>query len=193
MHADMKNQRGFTQHLFFSKTPKKIGDGLTLMELMIVIAVIGILSSYVLASVNGARIKAKNNARNNLVDNYRTAFEILRDETINFPPPTNSTSVCLGVHPNGLCGYTSNTAQDEVINALLNPYLPGPPRLEPMTYLSGQSFVFSGPIYECDGFNGCFTPLRVHLIWQLEGLNQNCSPGIIWASWGGITRCKLDL
>ncbi|MDO8492696.1 MAG: type II secretion system protein [bacterium] len=169
-------------------------EGFTLIELLVVISIIGMLSSVVLASTNNARIKAKNLAKNTTINNYRTAFELLRNQIGDFPPPTNSTDACIGTHPDGLCGYVSSDTQDDTVNNLLNPYLPGVPGLEPMTYTSGQSFVFRGPIYACEhGVGACFLPIRVYLVWQLDELNQNCSPGFIWASWGGITRCRLDL
>lgn len=60
------------------KTSRAVGSkaGFTLIELMVVIAIIGLLSSVVLAALNGARIKGRDARRLADVKQIQTALEL---------------------------------------------------------------------------------------------------------------------
>ncbi|MFA7309945.1 MAG: type II secretion system protein, partial [Candidatus Paceibacterota bacterium] len=58
---------------------KKTERGFTLIELLVVIAIIGMLSSVVLASLNGARIKARDARRLADLKQVQTALELYYD------------------------------------------------------------------------------------------------------------------
>jgi len=65
------------------KTKNKFG--FTLIELLVVIAIIGILSSVVLASLNGARKKARDSRRVSDIGQLKLALELYFDNNKEYP------------------------------------------------------------------------------------------------------------
>lgn len=61
-------------------TKLKNTRGFTLIELLVVIAIIGILSSVVLASLNGAREGARDSRRSSDMSQLRTALELYAND-----------------------------------------------------------------------------------------------------------------
>lgn len=63
--------------------------GFTLIELLVVIAIIGLLSSVVLASLNGARVKARNARRIADLQQMQTAMELYYNDYNGYPTATS--------------------------------------------------------------------------------------------------------
>jgi type II secretion system protein G len=72
------------------KKNKKNNKGFTLIELMVVISIIGLLSSIVLASLKGARDKAKSVAFRESVMSFTKALELYRSDNGRYPGQPNS-------------------------------------------------------------------------------------------------------
>ncbi|MDQ1299475.1 MAG: hypothetical protein QG636_143 [Patescibacteria group bacterium] len=68
--------------------------GFTLIELLVVIAIIGMLSSIVLASLNGAREKAKIARAKADIHSLQVAFEFYFDSYNEYPPIGDNCSAC---------------------------------------------------------------------------------------------------
>ena len=64
--------------------------GFTLIELLVVIAIIGLLSSVILASLNGARIKSRDARRLADLKSLQTALELYYDSQSSPAYPTTS-------------------------------------------------------------------------------------------------------
>jgi type II secretion system protein G len=73
----------------------KTARGFTLIELLVVIAIIGILSSVVLASLNGARESSRDARRQTDLNQVRTSLALYRDECGQFPATSGTVSSTL--------------------------------------------------------------------------------------------------
>lgn len=98
--------------------------GFTLIELLVVIAVIGILASVVMASLNSARVKARNARRNSDIKQLISAFNLGIDGSGNLPDQGGSSWACVS----SVCtpGWGSNI-NNSTVNTYLTPYLPTKP------------------------------------------------------------------
>lgn len=67
--------------------------GFTLIELLVVIAIIGLLSSVVLASLNGARLKGRDARRLADMKELQTALELYYSDNIAYPVATTQAAV----------------------------------------------------------------------------------------------------
>ncbi|MDO8465538.1 MAG: prepilin-type N-terminal cleavage/methylation domain-containing protein [Gallionella sp.] len=89
--------------MFLQKNNSK---GFTLIELLVVIAIIGILSSVVLASLNGARAKARDVYRKSELKQLQTALEMYLDSNNTYPSaPSWRGAVTYGGYGTGSTGY----------------------------------------------------------------------------------------
>ncbi len=178
--------------------------GFTLIELLVVISIIGLLSSVVLASLNGARKKADDSQRNSIVGEYVKALALAYDAggTGQYPGTADGLVYCLGDYLTiGTYGQPSACRQGfstalrsenaDVQNMLAgaNKFLPSLPTLKP-TVLS-STYTYDGPFYQCSLTN-CATPT---IEWYLEQPNQKCIKGAAptTPSAGTGTRCSLQL
>jgi prepilin-type N-terminal cleavage/methylation domain-containing protein len=76
--------------------PIKNKNGFTLMEILVVIAIIGVLASVVLGNVNTARAKAKEGKVKAELQNIRMAIALLEDDTGKWPNGCNPADVVVG-------------------------------------------------------------------------------------------------
>ncbi|MEK7163338.1 MAG: type II secretion system protein [Patescibacteria group bacterium] len=97
---------------------KKRTGGFTLIELLVVIAIISLLSSVVLASLNGARSKARDARRTADVRQIQIALELYYDKYENYPVRTEDE--CGGTE--GYTVFNNNFMQMLVTNKFLATY-----------------------------------------------------------------------
>ena len=70
----------------------KFKKGFTLIELLVVVAIISILSSVVMASLNSARVKGKDAARMEDVKSLKTALELYYNDNGGYPTSNSSSN-----------------------------------------------------------------------------------------------------
>lgn len=167
---------------FFQK--KRNVAGFTLLELLIVIAIIGIIAAIVLAALSTSRQKARNSARIRMVNEYVKAIELYRANNVSgsYPATTTGAWACLGSYPDNSCWGSSGTGIAGSID--LRPYISNPPgdmveTLEGMIYTTDPT-----RISEVAGCNG-----KQYLIgFVLEGGNAQCYQDSCYNQQNGNTR-----
>ena len=104
--------------------------GFTLIELLVVIAVIGILASVILASLNSARVKARDARRKSDIKQISTAIEMYYNDHGFYPPGNNiagTNQFCMST-PTGASGETSDEygcwKEGGTLATALKPYIP---------------------------------------------------------------------
>ncbi len=176
-----------------SALPKRKVAGFTLIELLVVIAVIGILASVVMASLNSARVKARNARRSSDLTQLRNAFSLGIDGSGTLPS-TGGNWVCVSA----ICsGYWAAHVSDTTVDAYLAPYLPTKPS-DP----TGGNRGYGGYLYNSSwaGFsypNGVVLPAGSYLYWTTEPplVDKSCAPGRLLTtdSGGNVGTCMVQL
>jgi prepilin-type N-terminal cleavage/methylation domain-containing protein len=146
-------------------------SGFTLVELLMVIAIISLLSSVIFSAVNEARAKARDATRISDLAQIRRALELYYDEWGKYPIPTNSTS--FGTPPIRLNGSSQiisfKWTDTGSIGDLLSPYIdiPSDPiqKLNNIWPWNSEGYAYT---YFVDAIGGT----QYDLIGRLEKINQ---------------------
>ncbi len=156
-------------------------SGFTLIELLVVIAVIGILASVVMASLNSARVKARNARRNSDIKQLVNAFNLGLDGSGTLPASGPNGWVCVSA----TCyeGWASSLYSAYApVDAYLAPYLPTKPS-DPTggTRGSGGYLYHSNWPGNTSPYDGVVNPPGAILHWlaELPVSPTVCAPGRI--------------
>jgi len=118
---------------------KHFHQGFTLVELLVVISIIGILSSFAVVSLNTARMKARDALRKGDMAQLRTALNIYYDDNIEYPicGTWNGAAVDFGAdvdaadNSGSSCYYDNNGGTADLATALTSgarPYMGSIPK-----------------------------------------------------------------
>jgi prepilin-type N-terminal cleavage/methylation domain-containing protein len=123
-----------------SKTKNKHNYGFTLIELLVVIAIIGILSSVVLASLNGARLKGRNAKRLSDMRQIQIALEMYYNSNGSYPIGGGLSE----------CNAWGGLAASNVIPGLVPTYIPSfpaDPTMDKVANTSCYLYISNGTDY----------------------------------------------
>ena len=155
--------------------------GFTLIELLVVIAIIGVLASTVLASLNTARLKARDARRAADVRQINLAMNFYADSTGGTYPSSAGAWRCLGHTPAQNCWGVSFTGLTALNDALL-PYLPVIPD-DPRNNTScsaGDAYLYHSNIPAGQRYVGA--PAGAYIHWYYE---NSSTPGSLVCA-GGV-------
>jgi type IV pilus assembly protein PilA len=170
--------------------------GFTLIEILVVVAIIGVLSSVVLASLSTARMKSRDQSRVAEIIELRKAIEFYYSERGTYPPYAYATSPYLGDD----CGYQNDWCD---LETTLAPYINGIPRDNLGTALNRRYLYKSNAPYTTYGLgvqlegsttgsvaDGGYSslmyevgPLPAYCVNKYAGSNGN------WINWDGANLC----
>ena len=147
--------------------------GFTLIELLVLISIIALLSSVVLASLNSARMKARDTKRIEDLKQIQTALEMYRNDQGKYP---SSKDICKGDEANS-CQSTNATNWNnlgEVIKLYINslPIDPLNKGGSPWQDLSNYSYVYMSGGIGNTGEEYCADGSCYDLITNLEDTNS---------------------
>lgn len=172
------------------KQKNKYKKGFTLIELLVAISIIGVLSSIVLASINTARINARDARRISDIRQMRIALELYRLDNGDYPI----------IPPWGASSTDANWNTTGTLHTALAPYMATLP-VDPVNVgggpwqTVGQNYTY---VYGYDPTNGTFTygiNKKYDLVAQFENTNNplGCATKLwvfyafteVWCSVGG--------
>lgn len=164
---------------------RSTNGGFTILEILIVVAIIGIIAAIVLVALGDSREKSRNAAVISQMYEYQKALELSFSEAGSYPG-TNAARTqrrCIGA---GLDEYTPpyrcmgslttaySPAASADIEAVFLQYINELPRFDQ----AKDSFNYSSPAYSgCtgEGMNNTSCTINDYSIWYLlEGIDQDC-------------------
>lgn len=161
--------------------------GFTLIELLVVISIISLLASVVLASLNSARVKARDTRRSADINQLVTVLQFYYNDNNSFPPTSGAQGgwACLGHGDAGTCwkgGYHGITALDNLLSPQYISRIPDDPLNDTAHY--GDAYMYN-PSYSTSA------GVSAVLHWGIEKASpvaQDCNGGDIgnWGAGNGI-------
>ena len=189
-------------------TVSRTKKGFTLVELLVVVSIIGLLSSVVIATIQDARAKNDDTQRNAVAEEYQKALALYYSDYGSYPYPTTTDGnwYCLGDYADGFCGFMTSAnpaglipVNSQVSTVLSPKYFSKLPSTKPFAFdFLGDLETFEGPIYKCFNYSSITPPVCSEglLQWMLNHSSSKCIQGAQQTSWGGdplgIT-CNLQL
>ncbi len=170
---------------------KNISRGFTLLEILIVIAIVGILSGILMVGFKDARMKARNAKRIADIRNYISIFSSWTASSYEFPDPGSTSWICLGDYKDNRCWRDGTSiSENSAFNNLLADWSPLPTDETLICgYNNNENNCYEGYIYRCTvRTGGLCTSIDVR--WFLEGKNQTCGPGQVIGNYNTATYCR---
>lgn len=148
-------------------------DGFTLIELMVVIAIIGVLSAVVITSVSQAKSKSRDAQVRSDLQLLKLAFVRYRESgaspTYSYPS-TSGVWKCLKT--SGTCWSAPTYSFDAAATSNISPYFPGGVVPKPPGTKSGEfrfdSYLYANPIVPTSGYQS-----GAYIVWPQESPISN--------------------
>ncbi len=119
-------------------------DGFTIIELLIVIAIIGILATLVLTNFSSAQAKGRDSVRQNNIGSVSRSIELYHTNNANYPGEPLTTTLIEGIENDALTDEQGNTIAVTITTGIVAP-------ADPYTYPGNKpttaQYTYAG--YDC--------------------------------------------
>ena len=159
--------------------------GFTLIEMLVVVAVVSVLSAVILSNVGSARQKVRTSDMNNQIKAVITAFNMAINDGNTLPATPGW--VCVSKACSGFGGATANATVD----AYLAPYLPAKPDISSDGTYVGATYSYAY-MYTSLWFPFIIAPIGPYVSWFLEP-GKTCPYGAYTNNSASFTSCYYYL
>lgn len=152
------------------------GGGFTLVELLVIVSIIGFISSTIVATVNTAKKKAQETVEGQAVGELAAGLLMYYDKYGQYPNPGDTNIYCLADYSDNKCGLilsngTATGIEDLNLLNTIREFIAVQLIFPRATYNS--SIDMQGPVYGCNIFNGkC---VKATIEWDLQGVGRDSS------------------
>lgn len=167
---------------------KKRHTGFTLLELLVVVAIIGLFSSIVMASVSKVRKDSRNTFRNESVGEFIKAAYLYHSTYGAYPSSGDQYQYCLAEVPTTCKYFGFDTSSSNILNVAFSEYIKVD---EPFPMVGNRpTRKFEGPFWDCNEDAGDCLISRI--TWFLEG-DAPCGNGGYggYDAYGDTTLCMF--
>lgn len=168
---------------------KKQNLGFTLVELLVVISIIGFLTTISVVALNNARVKARNNKRNQAAVQLLKAINLAANETGGTIPNRGNNWYCVA---SSCYELWAGFAADATIDAFIAPYIKKPDDPDdPTRNYGGYMLNTREP---APGYGGLGA--GTYLNWLLEPVANTpgvCGPGFVNATTATYVQCMAKI
>lgn len=168
-------------------------SGFTIIELLVVVAIIGTIGAIVLVSLSESREHSRNTARISQIKEYQKAFDLYYSDKGHYPKFGNNetATICLGDYDDNRC-WANGTGFFEraAVNAEIAPlYMGRIPDGETKMFGQGGGTEYEGMIYIHQDFGKAYS-----IRYFMEGNDKSCIlDGTVASNVGDDTLCILSV
>lgn len=172
------------------KTIKK-ENGFSLFELVMVIAILGIIASLIMVALAESRNHSKNTTRAAQIKEFQKTFDLYFSDTGHYPRfgTSESATICLGDYDDNACWENGNSVNETstIRNAITPHYMGQLPKIDTTLFGQDSGELYEGMIYTHQNYGKGYM-----IRYFMEGNDKSCVlDGAVGSNVGDDTLCSF--